>query len=63
MIAIVVHIHCTLDSLEEGFLVDACDEEATLVEGLRTLGRGADAHCGEGMTYAGEERRLLGECA
>ena len=62
MITIVVHIHSTLDGLEERLLVDTCDKEATLVEGLRALGRGADAHSWEGMTYASEERRFLGEC-
>ena len=62
VIAIVVHIHCTFDCLEEGLLVDAGDEETTLVKGLRTLGRGADAHCREGMTNASEERRFFGEC-
>ena len=62
MIAIVVHIHCTFDCLEEGLLVDAGDEETTLVESLRALGRGADAHCREGMTNTGEERRFFGEC-
>ena len=63
MVTIVVHIHSALDCLEERLLVDTCDEEATLVEGFRALGRGSDADCWEGMTNAGEETGLLGKSA
>ena len=40
-------------------LVDARQDEAPLVEGLRSLGRGPDAHGRERMPHAREEAALL----
>ena len=44
-------------------LVDARQDEAPLVEGLRALGRGPDAHGRERMPHAREEAALLREGA
>ncbi len=63
----VVTVSAELDSsvncLEEGFGVDAGDDEVGFVDGLRPLGAGAYADSWEWMAYAGEERRLLWESA
>ena len=40
-------------------LVDARQDEAPLVEGLRSLGRGPDAHGRERMPHTREEAALL----
>lgn len=45
-----------IHALEQTNGIDAAEHEATLVEGFGTFGGGTDADCGEGMTYAGEER-------
>ena len=52
-------VHC----LEEAGGVDAGDDEVAFVDCLGTLGTGADADGGEGMTDAGEETALFGEGA
>jgi hypothetical protein len=52
-----------LDSLEQAVLVDARNEEATLVESLGALCGRAYADCREGMSHRSEERRLLGQGA
>lgn len=43
--------------------VDACQDETALVQSLRALGGGADAHRREGVPYAGEETALLRQSA
>ena len=48
--------------MQQAFRVNAAQHETALVKGLGTLGAGADADCGERMTYAGEEAALLGQC-
>lgn len=55
--------YCRIDGLEKSLGVDAGENEARLVERLGTLGRGADADCRKRMSYAGEERTLLGKGA
>lgn len=52
---VAVHRDCRLDGLQKRFLVDAGEDETGVVERLGTLGRGADAHGREGVTYGGEE--------
>lgn len=60
VMAVAAEADSGVDGLEEAVLVDAGDDETGLVEGLRTLGAGADADGGEGMTHTGEETALLG---
>lgn len=50
-------------SLEQGVLVNAGDDEVAFVYGFGTLCTCTDADGGEGVAYAGEERRLFGQCA
>ena len=59
MVAIAAEFDCGVNCLEEGFGVDAGDDEVGFVDGFGTLGAGADADCRERVAYAGEERRLL----
>ena len=63
MVAGGVHGNGCVHGLEEALLVDASEDEAGLVQGLRPFGRSADADGREGMTNAGEERGLLGQGA
>ena len=52
-----------VNGLKQAAGVDAGNDEAALVDGFRTLRRGADAHGGEGMAHRGEETALLGKGA
>lgn len=63
MTAIPAELDSSVNCLEERLGVDAGDDEVGFVDGLRPLGRGADADGWEWMAYAGEERRLLWESA
>ena len=60
VVAVFDKFYCRVDGLEKSLGVDAGENKACLVERLGTFGRGADADCRERMTYAGEERTLLG---
>ena len=44
-------------------LVNACQDETSLVQSLRALGGGTDAHRRERVPHAGEETALLGQSA
>lgn len=57
------HLDGGVDSLEKSFCVDTGEDEAGLVQRLRTFGGGADADGGERVPDRGEERRFLGERA
>ena len=50
-----------MDCLQQPLLGDAGKREARLVQCLRALGRGADAHCRERVADRGEEAGLLGQ--
>lgn len=63
MLAVTTELNGSVNGLEQGFLVNACNDEVALVNGLGTLGRGADADGGEGMADAGEEGGFLGKGA
>ena len=63
VVAVFNKFYCRIDGLEKSLGVDAGENEARLVERLGTLGRGADADCRKRMSYAGEERTLLGKGA
>ena len=52
-----------MDGLQQTLLGDAGEREARLVQGLRALGGGADAHRRERVPDRGEEARLLGQGA
>ena len=56
MLTVTAELDCSVNGLEQGLLVDTCNDEVALVDGFGTLGRGADADGGEGVADAGEER-------
>ena len=55
VVAVAAEFNCGVNCLEEGFGVDAGDDEVGFVDGFGTLGTGADADCRERMAYASEE--------
>lgn len=61
MLAVTTKLYGCIYGLEERFLVNACNDEVTLVDSFGTLGRGADADGGEGMADTGEERGFFGK--
>ena len=61
MVAGGVHGDGGIHGLLEALLVDAGEDEAGLVQGLRPFGRCPDANGREGVSDAGEEGRLLRE--
>lgn len=63
MLTVTAELDGGVNGLQQGPLVDTSNDEVTLVDGLGTLGRGADADSGEGVTDAGEERGFLGKGA
>lgn len=50
-----VHLHGGVHGLQKAPLVNAGEDEASLVKGLGALGAGADADSRERMAYAGKE--------
>ena len=62
VIAIKVHLHCCVYSLQQAFFVNACEHEAAFVQRFRALRRGADAHRRECMADACEEAAFLRQC-
>ena len=52
-----------IDALEEAGGVDAAEDEAAFVQGLRALSGGADAHSRERLADRCEEAGLLRQCA
>lgn len=63
MLTVFAKLYSSIYSLKETLLVDAGNDEVTLVDGFGTFGRCADADGRERMAYAGEEAALLRECA
>ena len=61
MLTVSAKLYGSVNSLEQGFLVDTSNDEVALVDGFGTLGRGTDADGGEGMANAGEEGGFLGK--
>lgn len=55
MVAGGIHRDGGIHGLEEALFIDAGEDEAGLVQGLRPFGRGTDADGGEGVAGAGEE--------
>ena len=62
-VAVTVHPDGGVNGLQKAALVDAGEDEAGLVEGLGTLGAGADAHGRERVADAREEAALLRQSA
>ena len=63
VVAVAAEFDCGVNCLEEGFGVDAGDDEVALINRLGTFCAGADADGWEGMAYTGEEAALFGEGA
>lgn len=61
MLTVTAELDGGVNGLQQGFLVDTCNDEVTLVDGLGALGRGTDADGGEGVTDAGEEGGFFGK--
>ena len=61
MLTVLAELNSSIYCLKEALLIYAGNDEVSLVDGFGTFGGGADADSGEGMAYAGEERRLLRE--
>ena len=59
MVAVLVHLHRRVHRLKQALRIDACEDEAALVQRFRALRGGADAHRRERMSHAGEEAALL----
>ena len=55
VVAIAAEFDCGINCLEEGFGVDAGNDEVGFVDSFRALGTGADADCREWMSNTGEE--------
>ena len=55
VVAVGIHRHCGVDSLQERFFVDSRNKEASLVERFGAFRAGADADCRERVTDACEE--------
>ena len=58
-VAVLLHLHCQINGLQQLLRVDAGEDEAALVQRLRPLGGGADAHCRKRLAYRQVEARLL----
>lgn len=61
MLTVTAELDGSINGLQQGLLVDTCNDEVTLVDSFGTLGRGADANGGEGMVDAGEEGGFFGK--
>ena len=58
-LGIFYQFHGHIDTLEQALGINTTQYKATLVQGFRTLGTGADAHGRERMALTGEETALL----
>ena len=56
---VLLHLHCQINGLQQLLRVDAGEDKAALVQRLRPLGRGADAHCRKRLADRQVETRLL----
>ena len=61
--AVLLHLHCQINGLQELLRMDTGEDKAALVQCLRPLGGGADAHRRERAADAREEAGLLGQRA
>lgn len=58
-----VHLHSRVHRLKQRHTVYAREDEASLVQGLRSLGARSDAHCRERMADACEIAAFFGQCS
>ena len=63
VVAVLAEANGGVYGLEQGFLVNAGDDEVAFVDSLWTFRGGTDADGREGMAYTGEETTLCGEGA
>ena len=56
---VLLHLHRQINGLQQLLRVDAGEDEAALVQGLRALGGGADAHRREGLADRQVKARLF----
>ena len=63
MVTVLAEFHGGIYCLKKALLVDAGNDEISLVDSLWTFGTCADADGGEWMTYAGKETAFLRESA
>ena len=63
MVAGGVHGDGGVDGLEQTVRIDAGDEEASFIKGLRPFGGCADADGREGVAHRGEEAAFFWQCA
>ena len=59
VVAVLVHLHRRVHCLQQALFVDACEDEASLIQRFRALGAGADAHCWKWMPDAGNHKNLM----
>lgn len=57
--AVFLHLHRQVDGLQQLLRMDAGEDKAALVQCLRPLGGGADAHCRERLAHRQVKTRLL----
>ena len=55
MLTVFAELYSSINCLKEALLIDAGNDEVSLVDGFGTLSRGTDANGREGVTNAGEE--------
>ena len=58
-VAVLLHLHCQINGLQQLLRVDAGEDEAALVQRFRPLGGGADAHRWERLADRQVKTRLL----
>ena len=61
VVAVLAHLYRHVYRLQQVVGVDAGQDEGTLVQRFRTLGRGTDADSWEAVAHAGEERAFFGQ--
>ena len=57
--AVLLHLHCQVNGLQQLLRMDARQNKAALVQRLRALGGGADAHRRERLAHGQIKARLL----
>ena len=63
MLTVFAKLYSSINCLKEALLVNAGNDEVSLVDGFGTFGRGTDADGREGMAYIGEKAALFGKGA
>lgn len=58
-VIILVHLHSHVNRLQQMVTINTCKDKVALIQCFGSLGRGADAHRREGMSYASEKAAFL----